>query len=107
MDNETIIRLAKEAGMLIHEGAQDRVLFDGSIVDSLARFAELVLKTNSRNQQTNTFISFEGAETPEISLYVPSEVQSDVIGAIKAAFVKGQELGANKVMRDISMAASH
>ena len=42
MDIEQIIQWAREAGMVVHEGAQDRVLFDGSIVDSLNRFAKLV-----------------------------------------------------------------
>jgi hypothetical protein len=42
MDREQTIEWAREAGMVVHEGAQDRVLFDGSIVDSLNRFAKLV-----------------------------------------------------------------
>lgn len=48
MDKETIIRLAKEAGMQIHEGAQDRVLYEGSIVAALARFADLVTRHVTR-----------------------------------------------------------
>ena len=42
MDNETIIRLAKEAGLVIYRGEQDRLLYEGSIIDALARFADLV-----------------------------------------------------------------
>ena len=35
---EEIIKLAKEAGMVVYEGDQDRVLFEGSVIDSLTRF---------------------------------------------------------------------
>lgn len=43
MNKDDIIRIAREAGMVVYEGGQDRVLFDGSIVDALTRFAELVV----------------------------------------------------------------
>jgi len=42
MTRDDIIRTAREAGMVVYEGEQDRVLFDGSIVDALTRFANLV-----------------------------------------------------------------
>jgi hypothetical protein len=42
MDKEQIKRWAREAGMVIYEGDQDRVLFDVSIADALNRFANLV-----------------------------------------------------------------
>jgi len=50
MDKETIIRLAKEAGILIYEGDQDRILFDGSIVAALNRFAELAKRVDEHDQ---------------------------------------------------------
>lgn len=42
MNRDDIIRLVREAGMVVQEGMQDRVLFEGSIVDALTRFANLV-----------------------------------------------------------------
>lgn len=42
MNRDDIIRIAREAGMVVYEGEQDRVLFEGSIVDALTRFANLV-----------------------------------------------------------------
>ena len=42
MNRDDITRMVQEAGMVVHEGAQDRVLFEGSIVDALTRFANLV-----------------------------------------------------------------
>ena len=41
MKKEDIIRMASEAGMTVYEGAQDRVLFDGSLLDALERLANL------------------------------------------------------------------
>jgi hypothetical protein len=41
MNRDQIIRIADDAGLTIFEGSQDRILFDGSIVDSLARFSAL------------------------------------------------------------------
>ena len=43
MDKQYILSMAKEAGLIVHEGQQDRVLFDGNIVDLLGRFAKLVI----------------------------------------------------------------
>ena len=40
-NREEIIKLAKEAGMIVYEGDQDRVLFEGSVIDSLTRFFHL------------------------------------------------------------------
>ena len=37
-NREEIIKLAREAGMVVYEGDQDRVLFEGSVIDSLTRF---------------------------------------------------------------------
>ena len=47
MDKETVLRLAEQAGMVIYEGAQDRVLFEGSPVEALQRFAALVLASQA------------------------------------------------------------
>ncbi len=41
MNREQIIRMASDAGLTIFEGSQDSILFDGSIVDALARFSAL------------------------------------------------------------------
>ena len=38
---EEIIKLAKEAGMVVYEGDQDRVLFEGGVIDSLTRFFQI------------------------------------------------------------------
>lgn len=38
MNRDDIIRMALEAGMIVYEGDQDRVLFDDSIVECLKRF---------------------------------------------------------------------
>ena len=43
MDKETVLNLAQQAGMVVYEGAQNRVLFDGSPIEALQRFAALVL----------------------------------------------------------------
>lgn len=51
MDNETIIQLAEEAGFVIYRGEQDRLLYDGSIIDALARFADLVLRHSGEHDQ--------------------------------------------------------
>lgn len=42
MDDEKLIALLKEAGAVVYEGHQDRIVFDGSIMDVMRRFAELV-----------------------------------------------------------------
>lgn len=39
---EQLIHLAQEAGMVIYEGAQDRVLFDGPPLACLEKFAKLI-----------------------------------------------------------------
>ena len=40
-NREEIIKLAREAGMVVYDGDQDRVLFEGSVIDSLTRFFHL------------------------------------------------------------------
>ena len=54
MDKDTIIRLARAAGMRIHEGDQDRVLYEGSIVDALTKFASLVRLHGAEQPHINT-----------------------------------------------------
>ena len=52
MNRDDIIRMAREAGMVVYQGEQDRVLFDGSIVDALTRFAALVVQHKALDQVT-------------------------------------------------------
>jgi hypothetical protein len=40
MNREQVIQLAREAGITIHEGEQDRILWDGDIVEALGRMIE-------------------------------------------------------------------
>ena len=37
-NREEIIKLAREAGMVVYDGDQDRVLFEGGVMDCLTRF---------------------------------------------------------------------
>lgn len=90
MDNETIIRLAKEAGLVIYRGEQDRLLYEGSIIDALARFADL-----AKGNETTIRVSLEDSQFME--LRVPDEFASPVIDAIKDAFKKGQESASGHV----------
>ena len=90
MDNETIIRLAKDAGLVIYRGEQDRLLYEGSIIDALARFADL-----AKGNETTVRVSLEDSQFLE--LRVPDEFASPVIDAIKAAFKKGQESASGHV----------
>ena len=90
MDNETIIRLAKEAGLVIYRGEQDRLLYEGSIIDALARFAGL-----AKGNETTVRVSLEDSQFLE--LRVPDEFASPVIDAIKDAFKKGQESASGHV----------
>ncbi len=48
MSKDDIIRMALESGMIVYEGDQDRVLFEGGIVECLTRFAKLI-----RNDYSN------------------------------------------------------
>lgn len=43
MDKTTVIRLAREAGMIVYEGDQDRVVYTTPILEALAKFADLVV----------------------------------------------------------------
>lgn len=38
MNKDDIIRMALESGMIVYEGDQDRVLFEGGIMECLKRF---------------------------------------------------------------------
>lgn len=44
MNREDAIRMAKSAGMIVYQGAQDRVLFEGNVIDVLTRFADLAIE---------------------------------------------------------------
>lgn len=41
ISREEAIVMAKEAGITVYEGAQDRAVFDGSIIDALLSLARL------------------------------------------------------------------
>ena len=49
-NREEIIKLAKEAGMVVYEGDQDRVLFEGSVIDSLTRFFHMAQAAERKRQ---------------------------------------------------------
>lgn len=41
LTREELVALVREAGMVVYEGDQDRVLFDGSILEALGRLVTL------------------------------------------------------------------
>lgn len=91
MNREYVIALAEKAGLFIHQGTQDRLLFDTPIVDALTKFADLV-----KGEYATVRFSFEDAEKPEIELRLPSQYELAVTDAIKLAFNMGCNIGERK-----------
>lgn len=92
MDRETVIALAKEAGLLIQEGAQDRLLYDTPIVEALAKFAELA-------HGGNTTLRVSIGDSPKfLEVTVPDDCARAVNEAIKCAFNNGVEFAKAQIV---------
>ena len=86
MNRDDIIRMAREAGMVVYEGEQDRVLFDGSIVDALIRFANLVMLGQYEQGFEDGFADGADAER-EACAKVVEQAGADGYGTLAAALL--------------------